>query len=90
MFKLFKTKYRICKYYTTSVDKVSGETHICDQYYKVEYRNLISILFGRTWDTLTLKNFETYDAAQSYLLQYINDNYDKKEVHKKVIFEVEP
>ena len=90
MFKLFKTKYRICKYYTKSVDKVSGETYICDQYYKVEYRNLISILFGRTWDALTFKNFETYDSAQSYLLQYINDNYDKKEVHKKVIFEVEP
>ena len=90
MFKLFKTKYRICKYYTTRVDKVNGETYIDNQYYKVEYRNLISILFGRTWDTLTFKNFETYDSAQSYILQYINDNYDKKEVHKKVIFEVEP
>lgn len=90
MFNPFKTKYRICQYWTTSVDKVSGVTNVYDQHYKVEYRNLASILFGETWSSLTFDRFESYDAAKSYLQQYINDKYKKIEVHKKVMFEVEP
>lgn len=90
MFNLFKTKYRICQYWTTSVDKVSGVTSVYDQHYKVEYRNLTSILFGETWRSLTFDRFESYDAAKSYLQQYINDKYKKAEVHKEVVFEVEP
>ena len=90
MFNPFKTKYRICQYWTTSIDKVSGVTYVYDQHYKVEYRNLASILFGETWRSLTFDRFESYDDAKSYLQQYINDKYKKTEVHKEVMFEVEP
>lgn len=90
MFNPFKTKYRICQYWTTSVDKVSGVTCVYDQHYKVEYRNLSTILFGETWRSLTFDRFESYDDAKSYLQQYINDKYKKTETHKKVMLEVEP
>ena len=92
MFNPFKTKYRICRYWTTSVDKVSGMADVYDQHYKVEYRNLGTILFDKTWIDLTLDRFESYDEAKSYLQKYINDKYKKKtvEVHTKVMFEVEP
>lgn len=90
MFNPFKTKYRITQYWTTSVDKVSGTTNVYDQHYKVEYRNLASILFGETWRSLTFDRFESYDDAKSYLQQYINDKYKKTETHKRVMFEIEP
>lgn len=92
MFNPFKTKYRICQCYTTSVDKVSGATYTCEPHYEIEYRNLATILFGKTWESLTLQTFVTYDVAKSYLQQYINDKYEKKLVHKhkKVMFEIEP
>lgn len=90
MFNPFKTKYRICQYYTTSVDKVTGATYTYDQHYEIEYRNLATILFGETWRTLTLETFKSYDTAKSYLQQYIDDNYETKKVHKKVMFEIEP
>jgi hypothetical protein len=90
MFNPFKTKYRICQYWTTSVDKVSGATSVYDQHYKVEYRNLWTILFYETWRPLVFYSFKSYDAAKSYLQRYINDKYRKPEVHKEVIFEVEP
>jgi hypothetical protein len=90
MFNPFKTKYRICQYWTTSVDKVSGVTSVYDQHYKVEYRNLSTILFGETWRSLTFDRFESYDDAKSYLQKYINDKYKKTETHKKVMLEVEP
>ena len=90
MFNPFKTKYRICQCYTTSVDKVSGATYTYDQHYEIEYRNLATILFGETWRALTLETFKSYDTAKSYLQQYINDNYETKKVHKKVMFEIEP
>ena len=90
MFNPFKTKYRICQYWTTSVDKVSGVTNVYDQHYKVEYRNLTSIMFGETWRSLVFDRFESYDDAKTYLQQYINDKYKKTETHKRVMFEVEP
>ena len=90
MFNPFKTKYRICQCYTTSIDKVSGATYTCEPHYEIEYRNLATILFGETWETLTWKKFKSYDDAKLYLQQYINDKYDKKKVHKKVMFEIEP
>lgn len=92
MFNPFKTKYRICQCYTTSVDKVSGATYTYEPHYEIEYRNLATILFGKTWESLTLQTFVTYDVAKSYLQQHINDKYEKKLVHKhkKVIFEIEP
>ena len=90
MCKPFKTKYRICQCYTTSIDKVSGVTYTYDQHYEIEYRNLATILFGETWETLTWEKFKSYDDAKLYLQQYINDKYDKKKVHKKVMFEIEP
>ena len=92
MFNPFKTKYRICQCYTTSVDKVSGATYTYEHHYEIEYRNLATILFGKTWESLTLQTFVTYDVAKSYLQQYINDKYEKKLVHKhkKVVFEIEP
>ena len=49
MFNPFKTKYRICQCYTTSVDKVSGATYTYEPHYEIEYRNLATILFGKTW-----------------------------------------
>lgn len=93
MFNPFKTKYRICQCHTTSVCKITGTTYTYDQHFKVEYRNLATILFGgKTWEELTCEKFKSYDAAKSYLQQYINEKYDKRKVqiHKKVIFEVEP
>ena len=90
MFNPFKTKYRICQCYTTSIDKVSGVTYTYDQHYEIEYRNLATILFGETRETLTWEKFKSYDDAKLYLQQYINDKYDKKKVHKKVMFEIEP
>ena len=92
MFNPFKTKYRICQCYKTSVDKVSGVTYRYELHYEIEYRNLATILFGKTWESLTLQTFVTYDVAKSYLQQYINDKYEKKLVHKhkKVVFEIEP
>lgn len=92
MFNPFKTKYRICQCYTISVDKVSGDTYTYKPHYEIEYRNLATILFGKTWESLTLQTFVTYDVAKSYLQQYINDKYEKKLVHKhkKVVFEIEP
>ena len=90
MFNPFKTKYRICQCYTTSIDKISGVTCTYDQHYEIEYRNLATILFGETWETLTWEKFKSYDDAKLYLQQYINDKYDKKKVHKKVMFEIEP
>ena len=92
MFNPFKTKYRICQCYTTSVDKVSGATYTYEPHYEIEYRNLATILFGKTWESLTLQTFVTYDVAKSYLQRYINDKYEKKLVHKhkKVVFEIEP
>ena len=90
MFNPFKTKYRICPCYTTRIDKVSGVTYTYDQHYEIEYRNLATILFGETWETLTWEKFKSYDDAKLYLQQYINDKYDKKKVHKKVMFEIEP
>ena len=90
MFNPFKTKYRICQCYTTSVDKVSGATYTYEPHYEIEYRNLATILFGKTWESLTWEKFKSYDDAKLYLQQYINDKYDKKKVHKKVMFEIEP
>ena len=90
MFNPFKTKYRICQCYTTSVDKVSGATYTYEPHYEIEYRNLATILFGETWRALTLETFKSYDTAKLYLQQYINDNYETKKVHKKVMFEIEP
>ena len=90
MFNPFKTKYIICQCYTTSIDKVSGVTYTYDQHYEIEYRNLATILFGETWETLTWEKFKSYDDAKLYLQQYINDNYETKKVHKKVTFEIEP
>ena len=92
MFNPFKTKYRICQCYITSVDKVSGDTYTYKPHYEIEYRNLATILFGKTWESLTLQTFVTYDVAKSYLQQYINDKYEKKLIHKhkKVVFEIEP
>ena len=90
MFNPFKTKYRICQCYTTSVDKVSGATYTYEPHYKIEYKNLATILFGKTWESLTLETFKSYDDAKLYLQQYINDNYETKKVHKKVMFEIEP
>ena len=90
MFNPFKTNYRICQCYTTSIDKVSGVTYTYDQHYEIEYRNLATILFGETWETLTWEKFKSYDDAKLYLQQYINDKYDKKKIHKKVMFEIEP
>ena len=56
MFKLFKTKYRICKYYTTSVDKVSGSgefKEIADGVYQgiIPYnaKSKVTIDFTITW-----------------------------------------
>ena len=57
MFNPFKTKYRICQCYTTSVDKVSGDTYTYDPHYEIEYRNLATILFGKTWESLTCQTF---------------------------------
>ena len=90
MFNPFKTKYRICQCYKTSVDKVSGTTYTYEPHYEIEYRNLATILFGKTWETLTWEKFKSYDDAKLYLQQYINDKYDKKKIHKKVMFEIEP
>ena len=90
MFNPFKTKYRICQCYTTSIDKVSGVTYTYNQHYEIEYRNLATIMFGATWRALTLETFNSYDTAKLYLQQYINDNYETKKVHKKVMFEIEP
>ena len=92
MFNPFKTKYRICQCYKTSIDKVSGATYTCEPHYEIEYRNLATSLFGKTWESLTCQTFVTYDVAKSYLQQYINDKYEKKLVHKhkKVVFEIEP
>lgn len=92
MFNPFKTKYRICQCYKTSVDKVSGTTYTYEPHYEIEYRNLTTILFGKTWESLTCQTFVTYDVAKSYLQQYINDKYEKKLVHKhkKVVLEIEP
>ena len=90
MFNPFKTKYRICQCYITSVDKVSGVTYTYEPHYKIEYKNLATILFGKTWESLTLETFKSYDTAKSYLQQYIDDNYETKKVHKKVMFEIEP
>ena len=90
MFNPFKTKYRICQCYTTSVDKVSGATYTYEPHYEIEFRNLATILFGKTWESLTWEKFKSYDDAKLYLQQYINDKYDKKKVHKKVMFEIEP
>ena len=90
MFNPFKTKYRICQCYTTSVDKVRGATYTYEPHYEIEYRNLATILFGKTWESLTWEKFKSYDDAKLYLQQYINDKYDKKKVHKKVMFEIEP
>ena len=90
MFNPFKTKYRICQCYTTSIDKVSGATYTYEPHYEIEYRNLATILFGETWRTLTLETFKSYDTAKLYLQQYIDDNYETKKVHKKVMFEIEP
>lgn len=88
MFNPFKTKYRICQCYTTSVDKVSGATYTYEPHYEIEYRNLATILFGKTWESLTLETFVTYDVAKSYLQQYIKKKLVHK--HKKVVFEIEP
>ena len=52
--------------------------------------NLATILFGKTWRTLTLETFKSYDTAKLYLQQYIDDNYETKKVHKKVMLEIEP
>ena len=90
MFNPFKTKYRICQCYKTSIDKVSGATYTYEPHYEIEYKNLATILFGETWETLTWEKFKSYDDAKLYLQQYINDKYDKKKVHKKVMFEIEP
>ena len=92
MFNPFKTKYRICQCYTTSVDKISGATYTYEPHYEIEYRNRATILLGKTWESLTCQTFVTYDVAKSYLQQYINDKYEKKLVHKhkKVVFEIEP
>ena len=90
MFNPFKTKYRICQCYTTSVDKVSGATYTYEPHYEIEYRNLATILFGKTWESLTLQTFVTYDVAKSYLQHYIDDNYETQKVHKKVMLDIEP
>ena len=90
MFNPFKTKYRICQCYTTSVDKVSGATYTYEPHYEIEYKNLATILFGKIWETLTWEKFESYEDTKLYLQQYISDKYEKITAHKKVMFEIEP
>lgn len=85
----FKIRYRICQYWTTREDR-SRFTRTYDLHYKVEGRNIWTILFDDIWKPLTPERFKSYEAAREYLRQYIHDNHKKSEEHKKVMFEIEP
>jgi len=79
-------KYRIVKYQRIIVNRQNGkEIKREEPYYFIEYKNILTILFGETWQTLLYDNFKTYEEAESALMKILNKKNEKEVITKKVI-----
>ena len=79
-------KYRIVKYQKTIVNKQNGnEIKREEPYYVIEYKNILTILFGETWRRLHYDKFKSYEEAESALMKILNKKNEKEVLEKKVI-----
>lgn len=81
-------KYRIVRYQRIIKNKYTGEIIKEDSpVYKVEYKNILTILFGYdgVWDTLLYNDFESYDEAESALMEILNKKKEKEILRKEVL-----
>lgn len=81
-------KYRIVRYQRIIKNKRTGE--IIEEkspVYKVEYKNIFTILFGLwgVWDTLLYNDFKTYEEAEEELMKVLNKGKVKEIITKEVI-----
>ena len=81
-------KYRIVRYQRIIKNKRTGE--IIEEkspVYNVEYKNILTILFGPggVWDTLFYEDFKSYEEAESALMKILNKKNEKEVLEKKVI-----
>lgn len=83
-----KTKYRIIHRWTTKENLLTGENRIQDEYYEIQQKNILTILFSwkGIWDKVPgLPVYMFYDEAQDALIKYMNEKYIKEEEHSEVI-----
>ena len=79
-------KYRIVKYQKTIVNKQNGkEIKREEPFYVIEYKNILTILFGETWDRLLYNDFKTYNEAEEALMKVLNKGKEKEVITKEVI-----
>ena len=79
-------KYRIVKYQKTIVNRRNGkEIKREEPFYIVEYKNIQTILFGKTWDKLFYNHFKSYEEAEKALMEWLNKGEEKEVITKKVI-----
>lgn len=76
-------KYRIVKYQRIVKNKHTGEIiKENPPVYNVEYKNILTMLFGHGWDSLLYNDFKSYEEAESALMEILNE---KEVLVKKVI-----
>ena len=81
-------KYRIVRYQRIIKNKRTGE--IIEEkppVYNVEYKNILTILFGHegVWDTLLYNDFKSYEEAESALIEILNKKNEKEILIKNII-----
>ena len=83
-----KTKYRIIKTWKTKTDIITGEVkQTSEPLYKVEYRNLLTILFGSTWNNLfRFTYYRSEDEAVKALTKYLDSKKIKEQEHKVIVW----
>lgn len=79
-------RYRIVKYQKTIVNRRNGkEIKREEPYYFIEYKNILTILFGETWQRLLYDDFKTYEEAEEALMEVLNKGKEKEVITKEVI-----
>lgn len=83
-----KTKYRIIKTWKTKTNIITGEVkQTSEPLYKVEYRNLLIILFGNTWNNLFGFNYyHSEEEAVKALTKYLDSKRVKEEEQRVVVW----
>ena len=89
-----KTKYRIVEYRKYMTDGRGDAYYICKTYYKIQYRNLFTIIFHGGWTDLNedyyLSNgnvFLSYEGTKKFLDEWIQDESIKEKTDIKVVYE---
>jgi len=87
-----KTKYRIveCKEYRTN--GYEDTYHLCNTRYKIQYKNLFTIIFNFGWEDLSDgyfvdNDFLSYEEAKKFLDDWIRIDNIKEKTDTKVVYE---